>query len=239
MAGCAPQVYRPAIEPVASVGVIRSEPLGAYTVTIHVHLQVHPHPDEDRMASTAPEVVQACQDRVVANAVQLGKEGVAVIVVEGLVAAGSLLRPEPVMITSVPSGEESRAKWRLVRRPDLIVYGFEEPAANQFGITIVKQLGQSAGKARQLLQDSQNEPPPDQDQEYRRLLQEEMNRLNLWYGGVIPERSFLALRTTLAVALARGARELQLLLGKEHWNDLVYATQRHEDMHLSLIPYEC
>ncbi len=70
-------------------------------------------------------------------------------------------------------------------------------------------------------------------------MQAEVARLNLWHAGVMPARSFLALQTALAVALARRENQVQLLIGKEHWSDLVYAVGRHDDVRLRLVPYPC
>ena len=56
---------------------------------------------------------------------------------------------------------------------------------------------------------------------------------------VVPERSFLALQTALAVALARHENQVQLIIGKQHWSDLVYAVNRQQDVRLRLVPYPC
>jgi hypothetical protein len=41
------------------------------------------------------------------------------------------------------------------------------------------------------------------------------------------------------VALARGEDQVQLVIGREHWSDLVYGINRHRDIRIRLIPYSC
>jgi hypothetical protein len=70
-------------------------------------------------------------------------------------------------------------------------------------------------------------------------IQDEVTRLTLWYAGVIPQRSFLALQTALTVALARREHQVQLVIDKEHWSDSVYAINHNADVRIQLIPYSC
>jgi hypothetical protein len=130
-----------------------------------------------------------------------------------------------------------RAAEILAARSDLAVYGFELQPLNELGASVVKQLGSAAAQAAKIAKDGSSNSA--NKEEITRLVQDESTRLNLWYAGVIPERSFLALQTALAVASSRHENQVQLIIGKQHWNDLVYAVNRHQDVRLRLVPHPC
>lgn len=185
------------------------------------------------------ESVAACQAKIVEWVGNIARSGARSVIVEGLYLVGSFDKPEPITVGEIDEGERGKAKWRLAQRSDLSVYGFELKPLNDFGAGIVSQFGKSIAQAQAL---SERLGPAMSAQDHQlqdQHIQDEFTRLNLWYAGVIPERSFLALQTALAVALARGENAVQLVIGKQHWGDLVYAANRHPDVRLRLVPYAC
>ena len=235
--GCSAVSERPAIAPVQSRSLTRDDPLASYRVTIHVILQVHENPVESVRALQDQTRVDACQQNLVSIALKIADRGVRAVVVEGIYGAGTLEKPQPVVVAELTDKEREEARWLLAERTDLAVYGFELKPLNEFGYTVVNQLGSAIARLRDAARRSSGNAAA-QEQE-RALLQEEVTRLNLWHAGVVAERSFLALQTALAVALARGENQVQLVIGKEHWSDLVYAINRQRDVRLRLIPYSC
>lgn len=232
-------VSAPRFETIESRSLVDNPALANYLVTVHVLLQVHEHPDAQQRAQQDAQRVAACQENMVTTALRLAEDGVRGIVAEGLYADSTLEKPEPVRPAQVPATAIASAKWMLASRGDLAVYGFELKPLNEFGVGVVSRLGTSATAARALAKDGYDGMSQENKDEYARLIQDEVTRLNLWYAGVMPERSFLALQTALAVALARRENQVQLLIGKQHWSDLVYAVDRHTDVRLRLVPYPC
>jgi len=239
VSGCATVVPYSPIEVVESRSISAKPALAQYVVTVHVLLQVHEHPDEQSRARQDAQQVAVCQENMVATALRLAVSGVRAIVAEGFNAQGTLDKPEPVRAVQVPATAIPSAKWLLAGRPELAVYGFEVKPLNEFGAVVVTQLGSSLAKAHALAKDGYEALSQESKNEHEQLIQDEFTRLNLWYAGVMTERSFLALQTALAVALARRENQVQLLIGKQHWSDLVYAVNRHEDVRLRLVPYPC
>lgn len=237
--GCATVASYPRVEVVESRAVAGNPALANYFVTVHVLLQVHEHPDAQQRARQDAHRVAACQENIVASALRLAEGGVRAIVAEGLYAEGTPDKPEPVRLAQISPTKVRSAKWLLAGRTDLSVYGFELKPLNEFGIGVVSQLGTSAAQARERAKDGYDAMSPEAQEEYARHIQDEITRLNLWYAGVVPERSFLALQTALAVASARRENQVQLLIGKQHWSDLVYAVNRHQDVRLRLVPHPC
>ena len=237
LAGCA--ATAPGLRVVESRAIAADPDLANFSVTVHVLLQVHEHPDEQRRAIQDARQVAACQERVVATALRLAAQGARASVVEGRYAAGTPDQPEPLRTAQAPATIIPSAKWILAGRAELAVYGFEARPFNEFGVTVVRELGASAARARELAKDGYEALSEVDQAEYGRLVQDEVTRLNLWHAGVMPARSFLALQTALAVALARRDSQVQLLIGKQHWIDLLYAVDRHDDVRLRLVPYPC
>lgn len=237
--GCAVVAPLVPVELVESRSISANPALANYLVTVHVLLQFHEHPDEQERAVQDANQVAACQQNIVATALRLAEGGARAIVAEGLYAVGTLDKPERVQAAQVPAPNATSAKWILASRSDLAVYGFEMGPFNEFGVAVVTQLGTSAAKARELAKDGYEALSQESKDEHGRLIQDDVVRLNLWYAGVMPERSFLALQTALAVALARRENQIQLIIGKAHWSDLVYAVNRHADVRLRLVPYPC
>ena len=237
--GCATVIPLSRIEVVESRSIATNPALANYLVTVHVLLQVHEHPDETIRATEDKARISACQERIVANALRLGESGIRAIVAEGIYGVGSLDKPLPVDAMQFSQTNRTRAAEILAARSDLAVYGFELKPLNEFGMSVVQQLGSSAARAREIGKDSSGITKPSNDEEINRLIQDEATRLNLWHAGLVPERSFLALQTALAVALARRENQVQLIIGKAHWRDLVYAVNRQEDVRLRLVPYPC
>ena len=236
-AGCA--TTAPALRMVESRAIAANQDLANFFVTVHVLLQVHEHPDEQQRATQDAQQVTACQESVVATALRLAQEGTRAIVAEGLYAAGTPDEPEPVRVAPAPVTTIASAKWLLASRADLAVYGFEVRPLNEFGVAMARQLGTSVSRARELAKEGSAARTQEGKDEHRRLVQDEVTRVNLWYAGIVTERSFLALQTALAVALARRENQVQLIIGKQHWSDLVYAVNRHDDVRLRLVPYPC
>ena len=236
--GCASIQQRPAIAVVQSRTSDSRPSLAPFFVTVHVLLQVHEHPDEAIRATEDKARIAACQERIVANALRLGERGVRAIVAEGIYGIGSLDKPLPVEASQLAQSKTGRAAEKLAARSDLAVYGFELKPLNEFGLSVFQQLGSSAARALEI--GKENLPAkPANDEEVARLIQDESTRLSLWHAGLVPERSFLALQTALAVALARRENQVQLIIGRAHWGDLVYAVNRHQDVRLRLVPYHC
>ena len=237
--GCATVRQRPPIAVVQS-RLNGADPASAqFFVTIHVLLQVHENPDEAIRATEDKARILACQERIVANALRLGESGVRAIVAEGIYGVGSLDKPVPVQGSQYAQPNKLRAAEILAASSDLAVYGFELKPLNEFGMVILQQLGSSAARAREIGKDGSGISKPENDAEFTRLIQDESTRLNLWHAGLVPERSFLALQTALTIALARHENQIQLIIGRAHWNDLVYAIDRHPDVRLRLVPYPC
>lgn len=239
VSGCATVTQRPPIAVVQSQMSGARPSLAPFFVTVHVLLQVHEHPDEAIRATEDKARISACQERIVANALRLGESGVRAIVAEGIYGVGSLDKPLPVEANQFAQSNKIRAAEILAARSDLAVYGFELKPLNEFGMAVFQQLGSSADRAREIGKDNSGISKPTNDEEMTRLIQDESTRLNLWHAGLVPERSFLALQTALAVALARRENQVQLIIGRAHWSDLVYAVNRHQDVRLRLVPYPC
>ena len=237
--GCAAVRPLSRIEAVESRSIAANPALSNYLVTVHVLLQVHENPDEAIRATEDKARISACQERIVANALRLGEGGVRAIVAEGIYGVGSLDNPVPVEAKQFAQSNKSRAAEILAGHSDLAVYGFELKPLNEFGMAVVKQLGSAAARAREIGKDGSGESKGGNDGEVARLIQDQSTLLNLWYAGLVPERSFLALQTALAVALARRENQVQLIIGRAHWSDLVYAVNRHQDVRLRLVPYTC
>ena len=237
--GCASIQQRPAIAVVQSRTSDSRPSLAPFFVTVHVLLQVHEHPDEAIRATEDKARIAACQERIVANALRLGERGVRAIVAEGIYGIGSLDKPLPVEASQLAQSKTGRAAEKLAARSDLAVYGFELKPLNEFGLSVFQQLGSSAARALEIGKENLPATKPANDEEVARLIQDESTRLSLWHAGLVPERSFLALQTALSVALARRENQVQLIIGRAHWSDLVYAVNRHQDVRLRLVPYAC
>lgn len=237
--GCATVRPLSRIESVESRSIAANPALANYLVTVHVLLQVHENPDETIRATENKARISACQDRIVVNALRLGESGIRAIVAEGIYGVGSLDKPVPVDATQFAQTNTNRAAEVLAARSDLAVYGFELKPLNELGMAVVKQLGVSAARAREIGKVNSGISKPGNEEEITRLVQDETTLLNLWHAGLVPERSFLALQTALAVALARRENQVQLIIGRAHWGDLVYAINRHPDVRLRLVPYPC
>jgi len=227
----------------ASIGVVQSRAsranpvLARFFVTVHVLLQVHENPDEAIRAKEDKGRIAACQEKIVDQALRLGESGVRAIVAEGIYGMGSLDKPLPVQASQFAQPDKLRAAEILAARSNLAVYGFELKPLNELGASVVTQLGSAAAQASKIAKDGLNNSATKE--EFNRLVQDESTRLNLWHAGLVPERSFLALQTALAVALARHENRVQLIIGKAHWGDLVYAVNRHVDVRLRLVPHPC
>lgn len=237
--GCATVRPLSRIEAVESPSIAANPALSNYLVTVHVLLQVHENPDEAIRATEDKARISACQERIVTNAMRLGESGVRAIVAEGIYGVGSLDNPVPVEAKQFTQSNNARAAEILAGHSDLAVYGFELKPLNEFGMAVVKQLGSAAARAREIGKDGSGASKAGNDAEMARLIQDQSTLLNLWYAGLVPERSFLALQTALAVALARRENQVQLIIGRAHWSDLVYAVNRHQDVRLRLVPYTC
>jgi hypothetical protein len=222
-----------------SRGIVSKQRLSEFPVTVHVILQVHEHPDPKRRELQDMGNVAACQESVVSTVLSIAENGVPGVVVEGFYFAGNFDNPAPIAVSEVPRSDRIQSKWILATQKNLFVYGFEVKLLNDLAGWVIKELGKSVGKAVEIGKDPASTDSETNKIEIAKLVQEEVTRLNLWHAGIIPERSFLALQTALAVALARQETQVQLVIGKLHWADLVYAANRHPDVRLRLVPYEC
>jgi len=240
-AECTSFAQVPPLEPgkvVESKGITAKKPLSQFAVTVYVILQIHRHPVAERRAHQDVGRVTACQEGIVSTVLSIAQKGAPTVVVEGLYFKGTLDKPEPIIISEVPRTDQIDAKWVLANRRDLVVYGFEIKSLNDFAVWVANGLGKSAGRAAELSKET-GPGTAQSKKEIDNLTQDEVTRLNLWWAATVPERSFLALQTALAVALARREKQVQLVIGKEHWNDLVYAANRHDNVHIRLVPYVC
>jgi hypothetical protein len=222
-----------------SRGIVSKRQLSEFPVTVHVILQIHEHPDPRRRELQELGRVAACQESIVSTVLSIAENGVPAVVAEGLNFAGTFENPAPIAVSEAPSGERMDARWILASQKNLFVYGFEVKMLNDLAGWVLKELGKSVGRAVELGRESGSTDPEASKLEVAKLVQEEVTRLNLWHAGIIPERSFLALQTALAVALARRETQVQLIIGKLHWDDFVYAVNRHPNVRLRLVPYEC
>ena len=239
-AGCATVNQQPSMTVVQSRMSGAGSSLPALFVTVHVLLQVHENPDEGIRATEDKARISACQERVVENALRLSQSGVHAVVAEGMYGVGSLDKPLPVDPQQLAQTNKNNAAEILAAHSELAVYGFELKPLNEFGIAVLKQLRSLATRAHEHRKDRSGISKPGNDEEVDRHIQDESTRLlNLWYAGLVPARSFLALQTALAVASARHENQVQLIIGRAHWSDLVYAIDRHHDVRLRLVPYTC
>src|SRR5688572_13995734 len=222
-----------------SRGIVSKQRLSEFPVTVHVILQVHEHPDPKRRELQDMGNVAACQESVVSTVLSIAETGVPAVVVEGFYFAGTFDNPAPVVVSELPRSDRMQSKWILASQKNLFVYGFEVKLLNDLAGWVLKELGKSVGRAVELGRENASTDTEANKLEIAKLVQEEVTRLNLWHAGIIPERSFLALQTALAVALARRETQVQLVIGKLHWDDLVYAVNRHPNVRLRLVPYEC
>lgn len=222
-----------------SRGIVSQQRLSEFPVTVHVILQLHEHPDPKRRELQEMGNVAACQESVVSTVLNIAENGVPAVVVEGFYFAGTFDNPASITVSEVARSDPIQSKWILASQKNLFVYGFEVKLLNDLAGWVMKELGKSAGKALELGKEPGSTDRETNKLEVAKLVQEEVTRLNLWHAGIIPERSFLALQTALAVALARQETQVQLVIGKLHWADLVYAANRHRDVRLRLVPYEC
>lgn len=213
--------------------------LESYTVSVHVILQTHLTPILAKRATQDMAALAACQDRVLSTALDLAEKGVTAVVIEGFYASGTLRNPRPLAVPAASHADEIDAKWALLGRRELAVYGFAVKFLNDYSIAIANELGKSSGIAQSVVTHVGKEPSVAQGAAVDQLVQEEVMRVNVFRAGIIPTTSFLGLQTALAVALARNERQVQLLIGKDHWDDLVYAINRQKDIRIRLVPYLC
>jgi hypothetical protein len=222
-----------------SSGIVSKQRLSEFPMTLHVILQIHEHPDPKRRELQDMGKVAACQESIVSTVLSIAENGVPAVVVEGFNFTGNFDNPAPIAVSEVPRSDRIESKWILASQKNLFVYGFEVRLLNDLAGWVLKELGKSVGRAVELGKEPASTDSETNKIEIAKLVQEEVTRLNLWHAGIIPERSFLALQTALAVALARQETQVQLVIGKLHWADLVYAANRHPDVRLRLVPYEC
>ena len=222
-----------------SRGIGSKQQLSEFPVTVHVILQIHEHPDPKRRELQDMGKVAACQESIVSTVLSIAENGVPAVVAEGLYFAGTFDNPAPSEVSEGPRSDRIDARWILASKKNLFVYGFEVKLLNDLAGWVLKELGKSVGRAVELGRENASTDTEANKVEIAKLIQEEVTRLNLWHAGIIPERSFLALQTALAVALARRETQVQLVIGKLHWDDLVYAVNRHPNVRLRLVPYEC
>ena len=222
-----------------SRGIVSKQQLSEFPVTVHVILQIHEHPDPTRRALYDMGKVAACQESLVSTVLSIAENGAPAVVAEGLNFTGTFDNPKPIPVSEVPREDQIDARWILASKKDVSVYGFEVKLLNDLAGWVLKELGKSVGRAVELGRENASTDTEANKLEIAKLVQEEVTRLNLWHAGIIPERSFLALQTALAVALARRETQVQLVIGKLHWDDLVYAVNRHPNVRLRLVPYEC
>jgi hypothetical protein len=214
-----------------------SSPLDTYIVNVHTILQVHPTPIAARRATQDLSALTACQNGVIATSLFLAGKGVNAVVVEGRYASGTLANPVALQISAVPRGAENDPKWALVGREGLAVYGSAIKFLDDFMLSTVNDLGRSSALAQSMGKSESHSVA--QVRAMETLVQEEITRLGLWHAGIVPAQSFIGLQTALAVALARNTKQVQLIIGKEHWPDLVYAINRQKDIRIRLVPYWC
>ena len=224
---------------VESRGIVSKQQLSEFPVTVHVILQIHEHPDPKRRELRDMGKVAACQESIVSTVLSIAENGAPAVVAEGLNFTGTFDNPKPIPVSEVPREDQIDARWILASKKDVSVYGFEVKLLNDLAGWVLKELGKSVGRAVELGRENASTDTEANKLEIAKLVQEEVTRLNLWHAGIIPERSFLALQTALAVALARRETQVQLVIGKLHWDDLVYAVNRHPNVRLRLVPYEC
>lgn len=216
-----------------------NSPLDSYIVNVHAILQIHPTPIAARRSTQDLSALTACQKSVIATSIFLAARGVNAVVVEGRYASGTLTSPVALKESAAPRGAENEPKWALVEREGLAVYGFAIKFLDDFMLTTANNLGRSSALAQSLGKAEPNARSAAQREAMETLVQEEITRVSLWQAGIVPAQSFIGLQTALAVALARNTKQVQLIIGKEHWPDLVYAIDRQKDIRIRLVPYSC
>ncbi len=241
---CAARADAPPLNPgrVVESQVIADNPnhvLEPYTVNVHVILQIHETPILARRATEDVGALIVCQERVLSTALFLAEKGVPAVVIEGFYAEGTLTNPSPLKDFEVPRRDSKDAKWTLLGRKELAVYGVAIRYLNDFSSAIANELGKSASVAQDIEKSAGGKPSAAQKMAVENLVQEEIARVNLWRAGILPTTSFLGLQTALAVALARNTRQVQLIIGRDHWPDLIYGINRQKDIRVRLVPYRC
>ena len=114
---------------------------------MHVLLQVHENPDEAIRAKRIKPEYRHVRNELWLMRYALGESGMRAIVAEGIYGIGSLDKPVPVETIQFAPPNKLRAAEILAARSDLAVYGFELKPLNEFGMSVVKQLGSSAARA--------------------------------------------------------------------------------------------
>ena len=221
---------------------IRENPnsaLDSYIVNVHVILQVHLTPILARRATQDLAALAACQNSIISTALFLADKGVNAVVVEGRYASGTLKNPIALQRSEVPRGEENYPKWTLVGRDGLAVYGSAIKFLDDYMVSVANDLGRSSALAQSLAKSGASASSAAQREAIEGLVQEEIGRVSLWQAGIVPTQSFLGLQTALAVSFARNSKQVQLIIGKEHWPDLVYAIDRQKDIRIRLVQYSC
>lgn len=244
LGNCVVQADAPRLEPgkIVESRAVSDNPnyvLDSYVVSVHTILQVHTTPIVARRATQDTSALAACQDRVLSTALDLARKGITAVVVEGFYAEGPLKSPQPLTRQSSPRSDEIDAKWALLGQKELAVYGFAVRYLNDYSNAVVNDLGKSSAIAQSIEKNVGKESSVAQKAAVDQLVQEEVTRVSIFRAGIVPTASFLGLQTALAVALARNERQVQLVIGKDHWDDLVYAINRQKDIRVRLVPYQC
>ncbi len=216
-----------------------NSPLDSYIVNVHVILQVHPTPILARRDTQDSTSLAACQNSVMSTALFLADKGVNSVVVEGRYASGTLKNPVALQRSEVPRGHENDPKWALVGREGLAVYGFAIKFLDDYLLSTANELGQSSALAQSIAKPDSKSISVTQLEAVEKLVQEEIVRVSIWQAGIVPTQSFVGLQTALAVARARNTKQVQLIIGKAHWPDLVYAIDRQKDIRIRLVQYSC
>ncbi len=212
--------------------------LDNYLISVHVILQHHLTPVIARQITQDQAAVAECQDQVYSTALELAKRGTNTVVIEGFYASGSLKNPQRLSGAPRPEAHRLDAKWALLGK-GLAIYGFGVRYLNEYSIAISNELGASSSSAQSIAKSPGFASSAAKIAAAEKLTQEEVARVNVFLAGIVPTISFLGLQTALAVALAREERSVQLIIGKSHWDDLVYAINLHKDIRIRLIPYRC
>ncbi len=212
--------------------------LDPYLVSVHVLLQRHLTPVLANRSTQDQAVLTECQDQLYSTSLDLARRGVNAAVIEGFYGSGPLKSPRPLTGSVPPVVDPRDAKWALLGS-GLAIYGFAVRYLNDYSNALVNELGSSGAAAQALAKSPGFDSSAAKIAAVEKLTQEEVTRTSLYWAGIVPTISFLGLQTALAVALSRGDRNVQLIIGKHHWDNLIYAVNLHKDIRVRLISYSC
>ena len=186
--------------------------------TVHLILQIHADPANGEYSPEA----KSCQDKIVSTVLSNARKGATSVVLEGLPFQGSAQLPEPypqsVLLRALQ--DEHSAITKLAKFEGLALYGFESPHHDVGGNFIAIHSEQESISAYTA------------DTEW-------FQNASLFMGVNVPLRSFEALQAALLIAQSQKVDQVQIVIGRAHDADFLYAMGRDPYPAYRFIPYYC